>query len=193
MSVINLLLFILATGITLSGLSYLLIDFYLRFTQGNYFVPYVSADHFGIEQMLNTLNLKGVESIVDVGSGTGSIIFQAAKKFPTISLSGIEINPFVYAISQIKRIFSYKNKKIEFILGDATALDYRKFDVVFVFMLSTFLDEKLMPKLEKELKKGAIIASYVFRIKSTKFSEEEILLPTKSWRQKIYIYRKITD
>lgn len=183
---------IIAAGIFwLVGVLYLIIVFYLKVTKKEVFVPFIPADTLGIETMYKAIALKGTESIIDVGSGWGTILFHLHKKFPRLTLTGIELNPVLHFITQLRKFLFHRNGKIHIIHGDAANISYSNYDVIFLFMLSPFVNKVLVPKFEKELKKGTKVVSYVFKMKSKAFRETVIKLPSNGWKSAVYIYEKL--
>lgn len=172
------------------GFGYLILTFYYRLTRKEVFVPFVPADAEGIRAMCTAVSLKGNESVIDLGSGWGTMIFYLARNYPDLQIAGIELNGVLHVIAQLKRWLLYRNSKIALLHGDAASVSLGAFDVVFLFMLSPFVNRVLVPKFERELRKGTRIVSYVFPMKSSKFEEKKLLIPSNGWRSAIYVYTK---
>jgi cyclopropane fatty-acyl-phospholipid synthase-like methyltransferase len=179
-------------AIVIIGLTYLMLEYYFKFTQNELYVPFVPADRKGIENVLTHAEIDGSENVIDIGSGWGSILFLLLDKYPSLSVTGIEINPFLSVVAWVRKILWYRTSKMSIINKDARDLTYEAYDIVFVFMLSSFLDKVLAPKLAAELRPGAKVISYVFAMHSDAFSVEEFTLPAsgQGWRSKVYIYTK---
>lgn len=175
----------------LIGVMYLLTVFYFKITQKEVFVPFVPADTEGIETMYSAIGLKGSERVVDIGSGWGTILFHLHKKFPTLYLTGIELNPVLHVITLLRKFLFHRKGNIRLLRGDAATISYSDYDVIFLFMLSPFVNKVLVPKFEKELKKGTKVVSYVFKMKSNAFSEKTVKLPSNGWKSAVYIYEKL--
>lgn len=182
---------ILATILWFVGVLYLIYATFYRLTRKEIFVPFVPADKNGIDAMCQAVGLTGKEKVVDIGSGWGSIVFYLAQKFPKISVTGIELNPMLHLVSLVKKSLFYRSSNISLSRGDAVVFDYKKFNVVFIFMLSPFVNKVMVPKLETELRKGAKVVSYVFQMKSDLFTEKKIILPVHGWKSAVYVYEKI--
>ena len=175
----------------LIGVLYLLFGLYYKITRKEVFVPFVPADTKGVDSMCEAINLKGDERVIDIGSGWGTILFYLVDKYPKLSLVGIELHPVLHFFAVLRRFFFHRNSDIELIKGDAANIQYDGFDVIFLFMLAPFMNKVLVPKFEKELKKGTKVVSYVFRMKSSMFKESRIILPAHGWRSAVYLYEKI--
>lgn len=184
-------LIIIASFLWLIGVSYLLFGIYYKVTRKEIFVPFVPADIKGMDSMCDAIKLKGTERVIDVGSGWGTILFYLVDRYPKLSLVGIELHPILHLFAMLRRFFFHKNSDIELIKGDAAKISYDRFDVIFLFMLAPFMNKVLVPKLEKELKVGTKVVSYVFRMKSSQFKESRIILPAHGWRSAVYLYEKI--
>lgn len=185
------LIAVLTCLIWLFGVSYLGLVFYYRLTRKEVFVPFVPADTKGINTMCESLQLRGDEKVIDIGSGWGTIVFHLIGKYPRLSVTGIELNLVLHLIAVLRKLLFHARKSIRLIHGDAARQDYRDYDVIFLFMLSPFVNKVLVPKFEKELKKGTKVVSYVFPMKSKAFKETVIQLPAHNWKSAVYIYEKL--
>jgi len=116
--------------------------------------------------------VKKGDLIYDLGSGDGTALITAAKKFGANGV-GIEIDPLRYWISKIRIQRNELSKRIKVIKQNFFKQDIKAADVVFVYLVPKAL-EKLLPKFKKELKKGTRIVSYVY----------EINLPLKEYDKK---------
>lgn len=67
-------------------------------------LPYVATDKRRIETIINLASIKRGETVIDLGSGDGRLLFAAAQK--GARAIGYEINPFLVAITRIKARFS---------------------------------------------------------------------------------------
>ncbi len=125
-----------------------------------YDVPYVPTPKPIARQMLNMSELKPDELLYDLGSGDGRILIMAAREFGAKCV-GIELNFFRYWLSnwRIKRMGL--SNQIKVIRSSFFEADLSHADVVFMYLLPS-INEKLKPKLIKELKKGAKVVTFSF-------------------------------
>lgn len=137
--------------------------------------PFLPTHMKNVRKMIELAQAKPGETVMDLGSGDGRIILEAAK---TGALCvGIELNPFLYLWSKIRVLFSgYKN--IEIHRQDLWATRLYDVEVLMVFFISFRMD-KLGKKIKQEMKPGTRVISYGF-----KFSGWE---PTKKI-DKVYLY-----
>lgn len=171
--------------------TYLLIGIYYKLTRKEVFVPFIPADAKGIDIMCDVLKLTGTERVIDVGSGWGTILFYLVNKYPTMKLTGIELHPVLHLLAVIRRFLFHRISDMTLLKRDASTFNYENYDVIFLFMLAPFVNKILVPKFEKELKKGTKVVSYVFRMKSKAFTETKLVVPAHGWRSAIYLYEKI--
>ena len=100
------------------------------------------------------------EVVYDLGSGDGRIIITAAREFHTKSV-GVEINPLWVLWTQLKISMLKLEEQVEVVWGDFFHTDLGEADVVTVF-LKQDTNDRLRPKLEKEMKKGTRVVSYTY-------------------------------
>ncbi len=122
--------------------------------------PYVATRNKRIDDILKNANLKKNKVFIELGSGDGRIVRTAVEKYGVIGL-GVDINPLLVFWS---KILSRKLKdKINFKTQDIFQTDLKKADYLYLFLMPKLI-EKLKPKMEKELKKGALVISHGFKI-----------------------------
>lgn len=96
-------------------------------------VPSVQKLRTAVSDAIAT-DMGNVKSIVDIGSGWGGMTRVVARRFPSASVTGIEILPLPFVYSRIAGMF-VKNAKIKF--GDAFKyLENKKFDVGITYLLT---------------------------------------------------------
>jgi len=123
-------------------------------------VPFVESPEEVVRKMLELANVKAGEIVYDLGSGDGRILIAAAKDF-NARATGYEIREDLIkrAMERIKSMDL--TKAITIVNADLFTADLTKPDVVTLY-LTTTANEKLKPKLEKELKDGARVVSHDF-------------------------------
>ena len=128
--------------------------------------PFVPSDPRVIREMLRLANLKKGELLYDLGSGDGRIVFMAAEEFGARAI-GVEIREDLVKRAVMKAKEKDLLGRVKFIHGNFFNVDIRDADVVTLFLL-TSTNEKLRPKLERELKPGARVVSHEFEIRGWK-------------------------
>ena len=122
--------------------------------------PFVPTPITVIREMLTLAEVKPGERVYDLGCGDGRILVVAAQEFGAKAV-GVELN-----VERVKegrdRISALGlNEKVKIVYGNIFDVDVSPADVVTLY-LTTSGNEKLRPKLEKELKTGTRIISHDF-------------------------------
>lgn len=113
-----------------------------------------------LEDYLGKLDKKSYKTFVDVGSGDGRVAIWAAKH--GFESTAVEINPFLTLITRLKVKLRKLSGKVNTINKSFYKIDYSNFDIVYLYIFREHM-EQLLPKLQKELKPGALIISNVFK------------------------------
>jgi predicted RNA methylase len=124
--------------------------------------PYVSSPEEVVRKMLELAQLRKGEVLYDLGCGDGRIVVMAAKDY-MVKAFGVEIREDLAAIAeeQLKKFGLEGRAKI--IRGDLFEADLSNADVVTLYLTSS-ANEKLKPKLAKELKPDSRVVSHDFSI-----------------------------
>src|SRR5688572_17616104 len=69
-------------------------------------VPFVPTPRPVARAMVKMAGLKGNETVVDLGAGSGTIIREAKRQFPTIRESGYEIVPTIWLLGRLANILT---------------------------------------------------------------------------------------
>jgi len=149
-------------------------------------VPYVPTSEEIVRRMLQIANVKPNEIVYDLGAGDGRIIIIAATEFNARSI-GIEIRKdFVQDIENKIRKLKLEDR-VSIIHGSFFDVNISEADVVTMFLLES-VNEKLKPKLERELKPGARIISHEFKIPGWKPSYYEKFRCSDGTKHDLYLY-----
>ncbi|MFZ5535193.1 MAG: class I SAM-dependent methyltransferase [Patescibacteria group bacterium] len=128
----------------------------LAFVTGGPFVP---SSKKSVDAMVALAKIRSGQTIIDVGSGDGRVLFAAAKK--GANAIGIEINPYLVRFTQIKAFLGAYRGRITVRWQNLWSADLTNADVVFVYLIPWKMDV-LAKKLKKELKPGALVISNSF-------------------------------
>ncbi|MCP8317189.1 MAG: methyltransferase domain-containing protein [archaeon] len=125
--------------------------------------PFVESPIDVVRKMLQVADPKPDEILYDLGSGNGRILITAAKEFK-LRCVGIEIRQdlFKKAINEIKWL--NLESRIKIINEDFFNVNISNADIVTLY-LTTSANERLRPKLEKELKSGTRVVSHDYEIR----------------------------
>jgi predicted O-methyltransferase YrrM len=123
-------------------------------------VIFVPTRRITVEAMLKLADVRPGDVLYDLGSGDGRIPIAAAKQFG-IRAVGIEIDPARISeakanarVAGVEHLVSFRNE-------DLFQADFSEATVVTLYLLPS-LNEKLRPKLLRDLKPGARIVSHDF-------------------------------
>ena len=122
--------------------------------------PYYPTPETIVEQMLKFGGLKPGEKMFDLGSGDGRVVIMAAQKFGA-DATGIEMDEDLWKQSSDRIKSLGLEKKARIIKGDIAKQDLSSAQMLTVYLLPSS-NEKIRPKLEKELKNGTRIVSHDF-------------------------------
>jgi ribosomal protein L11 methylase PrmA len=98
--------------------------------------------------------------VYDLGCGDGRIVITAAQKYGARAV-GIDIDPKRIAEANVNAKAAKVTNKVKFVEGDLFEADIGEATVVTLYLL-TRLNEKLKPKLLKDLRPGTRVVSHAF-------------------------------
>jgi SAM-dependent methyltransferase len=122
-------------------------------------VFYVPTPPVVVDAMLTFANVTAKDVVYDLGCGDGRIPIAAAKL--GAHGVGIDIDPKRIEEANENAKAAGVTDRVRFITGDLFTADIKDATVVTLYLLPS-LNEKLMPRLQKELKPGARIVSHAF-------------------------------
>lgn len=118
--------------------------------------PYLPTLKPQTKAALELLDLKPGQTLLELGSGDGTVMLAAAKA--GLNVVGVELNPILCCITWV-RTRKYR-KQVKIIWGDFWRVQWPECDGVFTFLL-----DRYMPKLDArmlEIKKPLV--SFAFQI-----------------------------
>jgi SAM-dependent methyltransferase len=125
-------------------------------------VVYIPTPATVVEAMLELAEVKASDVVYDLGSGDGRIVIAAARKYGARGV-GIEIDPALVDEATRNAIAAGVGDRVRFIRQDIFAADISDATVVTLYLLQS-LNERLRPKLVRELKTGTRVVSHVFNM-----------------------------
>ena len=123
-------------------------------------VRFVATPPEVVDAMLTAARVTSADIVYDLGSGDGRIVIAAAKKYGARGV-GIEINPQLVAESNASARAAGVSSLVQFIQGDLFTADFSVATVV-VLYLSPSLNERIKPRLLRELRPGTRVVSHVY-------------------------------
>jgi SAM-dependent methyltransferase len=124
--------------------------------------PYVPTPQDIVDKMLELAKVTSDDVVYDLGSGDGRIVITAAQKLGAHAV-GVEINPGLYRQSSDRIKELGLDDRAHIMCEDMFDVSLSRATVVTLYLLSSF-NEKLRPKLEKQLHPGARIVCHDFHI-----------------------------
>jgi predicted RNA methylase len=157
-----------------------------------FIAPFVPSPNTVVEYMLKLSGLKAGEVLFDMGSGDGRTVIMAAKTFGARSV-GIELREDLAKKALANIHENGLEDRVTVVNDDMFNVNLSSADVVYLY-LTTSANEKIRPKLDSDLKKGARVVSHDYEIigwraeKVENFCENPQLgYPSHT----IYLYRKL--
>jgi SAM-dependent methyltransferase len=147
---------------------------------GLLFAPWVPTRRRDFDRIDFCMGIEPSMTVMDLGSGTGSVIFELAKRHPEAKFIGVELSFVWYGISVIRNLF-HSRKNVSFRLGNLLTTDIRSADRIYLFGTPAGLTQRLKKKFQTEAKIDARIISYCFELTGWKselrLESKEKLLP----------------
>lgn len=141
--------------------------------RGAAFIP---TSKNNVKRMIELTNPGPKDTVLDLGSGDGRILFACAKHGAKKCI-GIEINSMLVFYSRIKaKLLGYKNVSIQ--CKDFWNIGLSDVDVLTLFFVPNQM-EKLNKKIDDEMKKGSRVVSHRYELPGREL---------KGSREKVYLY-----
>jgi len=148
------------------------------------FAPWVPIWKKDLPRVFKLADLKPGEIFYDLGCGDGKTVFYANKHYKANAI-GLEIAIPMYFLCKFKHALK-RNKNVLFKYKNLFLENLEQADVVYFFGMPKKLNKKLKHKLEKELRPGTRVISYVFPIQGWDHVKE---CKPKQGDISIYLYK----
>lgn len=146
-------------------------------------VIYVPTPQPVVDAMLDLAQVKGTDVVYDLGSGDGRIVITAAKKYGARGV-GIEMDAALVKKARGNAAAAGVSGKVRFVQQDLFTTDLRPASVVTLYLLQS-INERLRPKLARELKPGSRVVSHVFNMGPEWPPEQTITVD----RSRVFLWR----
>jgi SAM-dependent methyltransferase len=141
--------------------------------------PYVPTPQAVVERMLDLAQLKSGETVIDLGSGDGRIMIEAASKYGARGF-GVEIDPRLVKLSNEKAAKAGVAERVKFLQQDLFKTDFHEANVLTLYLLPD-VNLALRPKILAELKAGARVVSHDYGMGDWRpDAQETIAAPDKT-------------
>jgi tRNA G37 N-methylase Trm5 len=125
-------------------------------------VLYVPTPQVVVDAMLQAADVKASDVVYDLGSGDGRIPITAAAKYGARGV-GIEIDPELVLLATQGAVAARVADRVRFINENLFTANISEATVVTLYLLQS-INERLRPKLIRELKPGTRVVSHVFNM-----------------------------
>jgi SAM-dependent methyltransferase len=125
-------------------------------------VIYVPTPQPVVDAMLDLAQVTGNDTVYDLGSGDGRIVITAARKHGARGV-GVEIDQLLVKKARENAVAAGVSDRVRFVNQNLFTTDLRPATVVTLYLLQS-INERLRPKLVRELKPGARVVSHVFNM-----------------------------
>ncbi|HEY3094121.1 MAG TPA: methyltransferase domain-containing protein [Vicinamibacterales bacterium] len=125
-------------------------------------VIYVPTPEPVVDAMLKLADVQANDVVYDLGSGDGRIVIAAAKRYGARGV-GIDIDPMLVKLATENAAAAGVSDRVRFVTQNLFTADLSEASVVTLYLLQS-INERLRPKLVRELKPGTRVVSHVFNM-----------------------------
>jgi tRNA A58 N-methylase Trm61 len=156
-----------------------------------FIAPFVPSPNVVIEYMLKLAGLKADEVLFDMGAGDGRTLIMAAKEFGARGV-GVELREDLAkkALGSIHE--NELDDRVTIVNDDMLNVKLTSADVVYLY-LTTSANERIKPKLERDLKRGARVVSHDYEVAGWRPEKVELFCENPQLgypSHTVYLYRK---
>ena len=120
--------------------------------------PYVPTPQVVVDRMLELAKVKAGETVIDLGSGDGRIMIEAASRYGARGF-GVEIDPRLVQRSNEAAAKAGVAGRVKFLQQDLFKTDFHEANVLTLYLLPD-VNLALRPKILAELRPGARVVSH---------------------------------
>lgn len=149
-------------------------------------VPFVPTPPEVVEKMLTMAQVDKLDTVYDLGSGDGRIVITAAQKFGARAV-GVELDDELFKKSTERIAELGLEKRAKILKMNFFEVDLRPATVLTLYLL-TSVNERLRPKMEKELRPGARVVSHDFQVPGWEPEKVETVNSENGISHTVYFY-----
>jgi len=149
-------------------------------------VPYVPTPMAVVQKMLEVAKVQPDDVLYDLGSGDGRIVIMAAQKFGAHAV-GVELDSDLFEKSSDRIRKLGLQDRAQIVHENLFEVNVRHATVVTLYLL-TSVNERLRPKLERELRSGARVVSHDFQVPGWQPAETVEVNSENQVVSKVYLY-----
>ncbi len=135
--------------------------------------PFVTTPMTAVARMLELAAPQANETLVDLGSGDGRIVIEAARRYP-IQAVGFEMDESLVRMSKLSAHKAGVDDRTRFAAQDIFDVDLSEVQVVTMFLRDS-INLRLRPKLCAELPAGARVVTYRNAMGELKTHHDEVM------------------
>jgi len=150
------------------------------------FAPYFPTRRKDLKKISEVVQPKPGQVFYELGCGDASVSLHLAKQHPEVQFIGYEIFLPVFLIAKLRSVL-YSGKNLKIYYRNVFWQDFSQADWVYTFGMKDGLILKLRDKLLKELRPGAKLISYIFKVQDWPGKEKIYKAEDKA---KVYVYTK---
>ena len=155
--------------------------------------PFVPIERWVLSEAFKQLKIKKGDRFVDIGSGSGRVVFYVANGTKGVAkYVGIEAEKVLFIWSNLVRKIGRNFKNVSFVHGDAFDQDYSKFNKVFIYLTSDPTN-RLVKILEDKLPKGSIVVTALFPLEDEFMKKHNVKVVEAKFNNKkmnLYVWKK---
>jgi precorrin-6B methylase 2 len=125
-------------------------------------VAYVPTPQPVVDAMLDAAGVKESDVVYDLGSGDGRIVITAARRYKARGV-GIELDATLVKKATDNAAAAGVADRVRFVTGNVFTADISEASVITLYLLQS-INERLRPRLVRELKPGTRVVSHVFNM-----------------------------
>jgi SAM-dependent methyltransferase len=125
-------------------------------------VVYVPTPQPVVDAMLELAQVKRSDVVYDLGSGDGRLVITAAKRYGASGV-GIDLDPAMVKKARENAAAAGVATRVRFVTQNLYSVDLSRASVVTLYLLQS-INERLRPRLVRQLKPGSRIVSHVFNM-----------------------------
>ena len=136
-------------------------------------VPLYLSSKTTVDRLVSIANYRGAKRIIDIGSGTGTVVFGLSRRLGHCSITGIESAPLTWIVgSIIKRLNRCNN--VSWTYGNMWHVNLKDYDIVYAF-LSPDPMSRLWKKASSEMSAGTMLISNSFPVNDVHPDSTELI------------------
>lgn len=165
------------------AISLLLILIALTFLiSGRAGAPWMPTSREVRRKMLELLELAPGETLIDLGSGDGGLLIEAARRH-RVRAVGYEVNPILVFISKIRAVFTTREGQITVHCANIFEAKLESANAVVLFLMPQ-ANERVRRDILPQLAPGTRIVSYAFGFDDLRPARKI----TDTWGKPIFLY-----